>query len=156
VAIYLGWQGATWYRRRVNPYYAARQLEKTLPDAKESVVTWLDLHDYPLPPVFRNALTARAARDLNQADLDRAFSVRRNWRLAGALGVLLLPILFLLVTRPVQALSVLGRTFLPLEDVEVPRATRLVLVAPKTGNCFVAERQPVPFLVRVEGHNPAE
>src|SRR5262249_40702269 len=31
--------------RRVNPYYAARQLEQTLPGAKNSVVNWLDLRD---------------------------------------------------------------------------------------------------------------
>src|SRR5262245_48503065 len=31
--------------RPVNPLYAARQLEQTLPAAKNSVVNWLDLHD---------------------------------------------------------------------------------------------------------------
>src|SRR5438067_3948927 len=29
--------------RRVNPYYAAKRLEETLPEAKNSVVNWLDL-----------------------------------------------------------------------------------------------------------------
>src|SRR5882762_595731 len=33
----------TW---RINPYYAARQLEKELPGAKNSVVNWIDLHDH--------------------------------------------------------------------------------------------------------------
>src|SRR5690349_8820374 len=35
--------------RRINPYYAAIQLENTLPDAKNSVVNWLDLRDEKLP-----------------------------------------------------------------------------------------------------------
>src|SRR5438445_10581212 len=58
--------------RRVNPYYAARQLEQTLPDAKNSVVNWLDLRDAKLPPVIHNALGLRAARDLKKADPEQA------------------------------------------------------------------------------------
>src|ERR1700680_2775972 len=37
--------------RRINPFYAAKKLEETLPDAKNSVVNWLDLRDEKLPPV---------------------------------------------------------------------------------------------------------
>src|SRR5687768_6016683 len=35
--------------RSINPYFAARQMEQTLPGAKNSVVNWLDLHDEQLP-----------------------------------------------------------------------------------------------------------
>ena len=38
------------FRLRVNPYYAAKHVEETLPDAKNSIVNWLDLHDASLPP----------------------------------------------------------------------------------------------------------
>jgi len=41
---------------RINPYFAARQIEETIPDAKNSVVNWLDLKKEPLPPVVKMAL----------------------------------------------------------------------------------------------------
>src|SRR5262249_16246627 len=42
--------------RTVNPYYAAKQLEETLPDAKNSVINWLDLRSRNLPGAIRVAL----------------------------------------------------------------------------------------------------
>src|SRR5689334_22988683 len=35
--------------RRINPYYAARQVERLLPGAKNSIVNWVDLHGQNLP-----------------------------------------------------------------------------------------------------------
>ena len=63
--------------RRINPYFAARQVERTLPGSKNSVVNWVDLHGQPLPSAIRNALGVRAAKDLARADLDSAISGRR-------------------------------------------------------------------------------
>ena len=36
-------------RYRVNPYYAARQVERTVPGSKNSIVNWLDLRLRELP-----------------------------------------------------------------------------------------------------------
>ena len=36
------------FRRMVNPYFAARQVERAVPASKNSVVNWLDLRDEPL------------------------------------------------------------------------------------------------------------
>src|SRR5262245_11085002 len=44
-AVYLGYTVVLPMSRRINPYYAARKVEETIPDAKNSVVNWLDLHD---------------------------------------------------------------------------------------------------------------
>src|ERR1700722_13135742 len=65
--------------RRINPYFAARQLERTLPGAKNSVVNWLDLHDEDLPSAIRGAVGQRAARDLGRADLEKAVNARRTY-----------------------------------------------------------------------------
>src|SRR5262249_29215086 len=43
-------------RRKVNPYYAAVQVEQTVPDAKNSLVNWLDLHNDDLPPGVLSAI----------------------------------------------------------------------------------------------------
>ena len=37
------------FRREVNPYFAARRVEEAVPGAKNSVISWLDLHSEPLP-----------------------------------------------------------------------------------------------------------
>ncbi len=69
--------------RRINPYFAARQLERSLPGAKNSVVNWLDLRDENLPSAIRGAVGQRAARDLGEADLEKAVSDRRAYGAAG-------------------------------------------------------------------------
>ena len=49
--------------RRINPYYAARQLEETIDDPKNSVINWLDLKGRELPGAIRIAVGQRAARN---------------------------------------------------------------------------------------------
>jgi hypothetical protein len=62
---------------RVNPYYAAKIVEQTMPGAKNSVVSWLDLQQEDVAPAIRAAVGQKAAKDLQKADIDRAFSGRR-------------------------------------------------------------------------------
>src|ERR1051325_3501874 len=47
-----------WFRR-VNPYYVAHLLEETVPDAKNGLINWLDLHDEELPTAFQKHLSNR-------------------------------------------------------------------------------------------------
>src|SRR5207245_8794957 len=56
--------------RQINPYYAARRLEQTIPKAKNSVVNWLDLHQQEIAPAFRSAISHQAAKYLVDADLE--------------------------------------------------------------------------------------
>ena len=65
---------------KINPYYAAKQIEETIPDAKNSVVNWLDLREQPLPPVVKNALGLRAAQDLKTTDPDQTIHSKKNTR----------------------------------------------------------------------------
>src|SRR5262245_33026875 len=78
---------------QVNPYYAARRLEETLPDAKNSLINWLDLRGAAMPPVIRTTLGRKAAKDLTAADLENAVSARRALWLAGVLVGLFLVLL---------------------------------------------------------------
>lgn len=73
-AFYLGWTVVRPLTRRINPYFAARKVEETLPGAKNSVINWVDLHDQQLSPVIRSAINHRAARDVARADMDKAVS----------------------------------------------------------------------------------
>src|SRR3954452_12517116 len=78
--------------RRLNPYYAARQLELATPGAKNSVVNWLDLRDQQLPGAIRGAVSQRAAKDAARADLERAISGHRAAWMGGITTALFLAV----------------------------------------------------------------
>jgi collagen type III alpha len=142
-------------RRRINPYYAARKVEATLPGAKNSVINWVDLHDQKLAPAIRSAVGQRAARDLGRADIDSAISGRRaGWAggLAGAAIVAFLIAFFVLGRGPF--FSLLGRTFAPFGTGGIPTRTQLEMIQPEGGNAVVTVGRPVTLAVRVGGRLP--
>lgn len=141
--------------RRINPYYAARMLEETLPDAKNSVVNWLDLRDEKLPPVILSALGNRAARDLRKADPEQAVNVGPTWILAGVLAGLVLGILILFVSSPRQFMSLMGRAFAPFQEVGIATRTAITLLEPEGGNATVSPNRPLTFRAAIDGRVPA-
>lgn len=140
--------------RQINPYYAARRLEQTIPEAKNSIVNWLDLHGQAIAPAFRSAISQQAARDLADADLDQAISARRaSWLGAGA-AALFLCLLVLFVLGPRQFLSLMHRAFAPFVESPIATRTRLELVRPEGGDVTVPVGRAVRFSVWVEGRIP--
>jgi hypothetical protein len=142
-------------RLRVNPYYAARQVELLLPHAKNSIVNWVDLHEQPLPPAIRGALGQRAAKDLSQVDLESAISGRRAaWMgaLAGLFAIAFL-VAFLLL-GPAPFASLLKRTFNPFGAVGVSTRTQLTILKPEGGNATVTVGRGINFAVEVGGKTP--
>ncbi len=144
--------------RRINPYFAARQLERTLPGAKNSVVNWLDLHDEDLPSAIRGAVGQRAARDLGRADLEKAVSARRTYGAATVAAVCALAFLIaFIVFGPGLFFGYVGRAFAPFGasgKAAPPTATRLTVVKPADGNAVVPDDRPFEMLVRVDGRAP--
>ncbi len=159
VLLALGYLGFALIRplcRKVNPYYAALRVEETLPEAKNSVVNWLDLHGRPLPPAIRNAVSSRAAKDLSHADLDRAISGRRVfWLGAFTFGLFLGTVIAIGVLRPGTFFSLLSRAFAPFTGEGIAKQTHLELIEPHGGNAIVPVSQPVNFRVRITGKVPA-
>jgi hypothetical protein len=143
-------------RRRVNPYYAARQVERTLAGAKNSIVNWVDLHDEPLPATIRGAVGQRAAKDLAHADLERAISGRRaGWAgaVAGVCFVAFLTAFILLGGR--QFFSFLGRAFAPFAfGGAVPTRTLITVVRPEGGDATVTIGRSVTVVAEVTGKLP--
>jgi hypothetical protein len=122
-------------RRQINPYFAARQVEQNVPNAKNSLVTWVDFEqDNQLPGSIRSAIGQKAARDLKQVDLNRAIENRKILWLGLAAGVLS------------AANVVVG--FLP------PTRTELTIEEPKNGDITVFNNQDVAFRVHVAGRVP--
>jgi hypothetical protein len=153
--LYLARAGYRLLSRRINPYYAAKQIEQTLPDAKNSVVNWLDLREANLPPVIRGALGQRAARDLKQLDLEQAISSRRTAWLGGAVLAFFIGVLVLALLGGGQFFSLLERAFAPFQEVAIATRTMLVLIQPENGNATVPVGRPVRFRVQVSGRVPA-
>ena len=144
--------------RRINPYFAARQLERTLPGAKNSVVNWLDLHDEDLLPAIRGAVGQRAARDLGGADLEKAVNPRRTYIAATIAGVCALAFLIAFFAfGPGRFLGYVGRAFAPFGasgKAAPPAATRLTVVKPAEGNAVVPDDRPFEMVVQVDGQAP--
>ncbi|HXG10623.1 MAG TPA: hypothetical protein VNK04_12750 [Gemmataceae bacterium] len=155
-ALYLGVLVVRPLLHRINPYYAARQIEQTIPGAKNSVVNWLDLHQQPLPPAIQGAISHRAARDLAQADLDRAVSGRRAGWMGGLTAALFITAFVVMVTvGPGPFFSFLERTFLPFSSSGGIRTrTQITLLYPEGGNTTVPVGRSVLFRVYVEGRVP--
>lgn len=149
--LYMIWQ---YFGRRINPYYAARQLEKTLPDAKESLINWLDLRGEPLPSLIRQSLGTRAAKDAKRADVEQAIRPHRSIVLASVLGGLLLALLVLFLSSPGQFRSLLARAFLPFREIAIAHRTEIELLEPAAGDLLLRENQSVKFRVQIYGRVP--
>jgi hypothetical protein len=140
-------------RWRVNPYYAARRLEETLPGSRNHVVNWIDLHGEKVPSVLKSSLGQRAAKDLSKADVDRAISSRRALGAAAAAGffaLLLVVLFFLLGPRPFA--SLLGRTFAPFVGGGVASRTQVHIVRPQ--DTVVTIGNPITVVAEVTGRVP--
>jgi hypothetical protein len=153
----------TWFillrpvRFRVNPYYAARQVEDTIPDAKNSLVNWLDLHDENLPQTVKSAIGERAAADLKETDVQQA--IRGNhltWLGTAAIALGVAALAALAVMRPDQFFSLAQRAFNPFEKQGIAKQTTVKVISPEGGNAIVPVNQSVLITVAIAGRIPAK
>ncbi|MFO0876693.1 MAG: hypothetical protein U0840_04915 [Gemmataceae bacterium] len=143
-------------RWRVNPYYAARQLEQTLPGNRNHVINWIDLHEEKVPGVLRSALGQRAAKDLTAADIDQAISNRRALLVASAAGLqLVVLILLFFLFGPGPFRSLVGRALAPFRSGEaIATRTQVQVVRPEGGDAQVTIGSPVVIVAEVTGRRP--
>jgi hypothetical protein len=122
-------------RRHINPFFAARQVEQTIPDAKNSVVNYVDLEDdASVPASVKASIGARAARDMKHVDLNRAIQKKTILWLAGIAGVFLI--------------AAIVAAFLPATR------TTMKLLSPSEGNLTVVPGENVTFKVELNGRIP--
>jgi len=142
-------------RRAVNPLFAAKQVEDTLPDAKNSIVNYVDLHDKPLPESIKSAVGAKAVKQFQSADVNEAVESRGLvWAgVAVAVVVVALAVLFLLF-RPTQFFSLLGRAVTPFSAGGIVTRTQIAVAEPAGGDTTVTAGQPVKVVVTVSGRVP--
>ena len=136
---------------RVNPYYAAQVVEHTLPEAKNSVVTWLDLQQQQLPPAIRMAVGQKAAKDLSKTDVEGAFSTRRVLWAGGVAAVC--AVLFLVCFARVGS-GAFFRVLAPFTFSSPEAPTRITLLKPANGDDTVIMTQAVTIAAHIDGKMP--
>lgn len=141
--------------RRVNPYYLAQRLEQTVPEAKNSLINWLDLHEEGLPSAFQKNLSTRAAEAWEEADARVLIPRRKNGILLGVFGVVLLGLMVLVLLDPAGFLASMRRAFVPIHAPPPPARTQLTLLQPE-GDTEIMPDQSVSFAARIAGRVPAE
>ena len=142
-------------RRAVNPRFAARRIEATAPGAKNAVINWVDLQDRPLPDGVRAAVAVKAADGLADADVTTATASRPLAWLGTAAGLLVVTLAVLLVVcKPAQFFSLLGRTFNPFTTARIASRTQITLTAPATGDVTVTTGDVLTVAVGIGGKVP--
>ncbi len=140
--------------RKVNPYYVAAQIELNQPDAKNSLINWLDLQNEDIPPAFHKTVSARAQHTMQAADAEQTLRTRKNRFLVGALGVPALGLLVLLALGPTALMSSLLHAFYPLYTPARVTSTEITLLHPETGDAEVSPILPFVFSARITGRVP--
>ncbi|MBX9581020.1 MAG: hypothetical protein K2X87_11985, partial [Gemmataceae bacterium] len=143
--------------RRVNPLYAAVQVERTIEDPKNTVSGYVEARDRAdVPDAVRAAMTARAAEAAREADLNRAVDHRSLlWAGGAAVALLLTLVVLFFVFRPTQFTSLLGRAFVPFSSDPIATRTRIDLLDPPGGDITVTAGQSVTVRVHVGGKVPS-
>jgi collagen type III alpha len=142
-------------RRRVNPYYAALQVERSLDGARNCVLNWLDMEGEGVSPGVRSHVSQRTAKSLQLADIDGAISGRRTAWMGGLAGVLAVATVVLLVRYGGPTFfHFLGRVFAPIAIGARPTRTQLTILRPEGGDGIVPNGRPVTVLVQVDGRVP--
>jgi hypothetical protein len=144
-------------RRRINPLYAAKQVERTLDDNKNSVTGYVDAAEKgELNPTVKAALASRAAQAAAEADVNRAVDHRSLLYVGGvAVALLLALVVLFFVFRPAQFVSLVNRAFNPFSPTPIGSRTQLALVKPDPADATITTGQSVTVAVRVGGKVPA-
>lgn len=144
-------------RRKINPLYAARQVENTIDDAKNSVTGYVDAQQKGgLNATVKAALAKRAAQSVADADVNKAVDHRSLLWLGGiAIGLFLALIVLFFVFRPAQFGSLFGRTFAPFSSIEKVSQTQITLVKPEPAEPTITVGQSITVAVRVAGKVPS-
>jgi hypothetical protein len=143
--------------RRVNPLYAAVQVEKTIDDAKNSVVGFVEAQENgQVHPAVKAAMGVRAAKTVIEADVNRAVDHRSLiWAGGVAVAFLLALIALFFIFRPAQFKSLAARAFVPFTAENIASRTQLTLVEPAGGDVTITTGQSITVKVNVGGKVPS-
>lgn len=143
-------------RKRINPLYAARQVERTIEDPKNSVTGYVDAREKDdLNATVKAALASKAAKAAAEADVNKAVDHTSLIYLGGVSVVFLLALIVLFfVFRPTQFASLVGRTFVPFSSTPIASRTHIEIASPNPHDPTITTGQSVTVAVYVTGKVP--
>lgn len=139
--------------RRVNPLYAAREIERESPQLKNSLLNLLQLRGELAPAAVRQTLERQAAERLagvGETPIDHTPAVRAAKTL---LALVALVGLYVVVT-PKDFFASAGRVLAPWADILPPSRVRITAVTP--GNARVAQGDSLELSAEVAGLREGE
>ncbi|SFH67471.1 hypothetical protein [Planctomicrobium piriforme] len=153
---WIGWKVVWPWWRQINSLYAARQIEKTHPEFKSSLMTWVDFQQSgrEIPPGIRSALERRTAQQISQTNVEEAIDRRLLMRASYILLGLVVAICLYTLISPKRMSTTLWRALMPLSSVAA--ATRTEIRDVKPGDTEVLARDQIDVSVELGGHIPEE
>jgi len=159
----LGAGGVVWWRlirplrSRINPLYAAAQVEKTLEDPKNLLTGYVDVRERgQTPEAIQVALSVRAAQIARAADVNRAVDHRNLLYLGLIFGILTVILAALFFSwRATQFSSLLRRAFLPFTPQPIATRTQITLLDPEGGDATMTQGQSFSVKVHLGGRIPS-
>jgi hypothetical protein len=145
-------------RNRINPLYAAVCVEKTIDDAKNSVTGYVAAQEKgDVHATIKAAMSARAARAVSDADVNRAIDHRSLLVVGGTfLFFMFALIAMFFVFHPTQFNSLLSRSFMPFSARPIESRTQLTLLKPDPAEPTLTTGQTISVAVYVGGKVPAK
>ena len=151
---WLGWKVFVPYLRRVNRLFAAKQIERTQPELKSTLLNLVDLQDggREMPPEIQRALQRRAAESMAHTDVDTAIDRRPLMISVYAFCVLIVVFLLYSLFTPKRVSSSVWRAILPTAEIAAPTETVIKSVQP--GDAEVVPGTRLPIEVEITGETP--
>jgi collagen type III alpha len=153
-----------WFVRRVlpmfgktiNPVYAAQQIERKVPELKDSLVSYVQLTDVSDQPSkgIVNAVGKFAVEKLSRHDIGEFVASSTPIRLATILTMVIVLSGAYLVLSPKSGLDSLRRLLMPWRLIDVPSRVKILEITPK--EAVVGRGQVLPVKVNLQGWLPGD
>ena len=137
---------------RINPAYAARRIELTIPEFKNGLISWLELEQLPdngVPKGIMAGLARHAARFLHGQDPASTVDSTPLIRLLGVVFLLTATLVVYTIVSPKSVTATGRRVLMPWSDIASP--TRVQIVAVKPGSCEYTQGKPLDVAVELRG-----
>ena len=137
---------------RINPAYAAKRIEHTLPEFKNGLISWLELDEISengVPRGIMAALSYRAARFIGGQDPSSTVDTSRLIKLVGVVLLLFTSLVVYTMVSPKSVLDTGKRIAMPWRSIAAP--SRVQILSVKPGAVERTQGKPLEVDVEVRG-----
>ncbi len=141
---------APYIRRSINPEYAAKRIEDTIPEMKDGLISWLQLASHEATPRgVLNAVGRYVAKQLHGQEVANVIDQFASMKLAAMLfGLILISAIYLAVS-PKSGIATIGRLIMPWANIAP--ATRVQILNLLPGDATVTEGSNLRVSIQVRG-----